>query len=123
MIHQIEEKDSVIFFNFREDRARQLTKAFTLPTFSKFERKKYLPDIEFVTMTKYEDSLPVKVAFGSQEIKNCLGEVLSQNNINQLRIAETEKYAHVTYFFNGGREEPFPGRRPGACSLSIGFHL
>ncbi|MFH0930283.1 MAG: 2,3-bisphosphoglycerate-independent phosphoglycerate mutase [Candidatus Moraniibacteriota bacterium] len=108
-IHSIEEKDSVIFFNFREDRARQLTKAFTLPTFSKFERKKYLPDIEFVTMIKYEDNLPVKVAFGPQEIKNCLGEVLSRSNINQLRIAETEKYAHVTYFFNGGREEPFAG--------------
>jgi 2,3-bisphosphoglycerate-independent phosphoglycerate mutase len=105
----VSEKDSIIFFNFREDRARQLTKAFTLPTFSKFERKNYFPDVEFVTMTKYEDDLPVRVAFGPQEIKNCLGEVLSQNNINQLRIAETEKYAHVTYFFNGGREEPFPG--------------
>ena len=108
-IHPIEEKDSVIFFNFREDRARQLTKTFNLPTFSKFERKKYFPDVEFVTMTKYEDNLPVRIAFGPQEIKNCLGEVLSQNNINQLRIAETEKYAHVTYFFNGGREEPFAG--------------
>jgi 2,3-bisphosphoglycerate-independent phosphoglycerate mutase len=108
-IFPIAEKDSVIFFNFREDRARQLTKAFALPTFSKFERKKYLPDIEFVTMTKYEDNLPVRVAFGPQEIKNCLGEVLSQNKINQLRIAETEKYAHVTFFFNGGREEPFLG--------------
>jgi len=108
-LHPIEEKDSVIFFNFREDRARQITKAFTLPTFSKFERKKYLPDVDFVTMTKYEDNLPVKVAFGSQEIKHCLGEILSQNNIKQLRIAETEKYAHVTYFFNGGREEAFPG--------------
>jgi 2,3-bisphosphoglycerate-independent phosphoglycerate mutase len=108
-IHPIEEKDSIIFFNFREDRARQITKAFTLPTFSKFERKKYFPDVEFITMTKYEDNLPVRVAFEPQGIKNCLGEVLSQNNINQLRIAETEKYAHVTYFFNGGREEPFPG--------------
>lgn len=108
-IFPIGEKDSVIFFNFREDRARQLTKAFVLPTLPKMERKKYLPDVEFVTMTKYEDNLPVKIAFGPQEIKNCLGEVLSANNINQLRIAETEKYAHVTYFFNGGREEPFPG--------------
>jgi 2,3-bisphosphoglycerate-independent phosphoglycerate mutase len=108
-IFPIGEKDSVIFFNFREDRARQLTKAFVLPTLSKMERKKYLPDVEFVTMTKYEDNLPVKIAFGPQEIKNCLGEVLSANNVNQLRIAETEKYAHVTYFFNGGREEPFPG--------------
>jgi len=109
VIHSIEEKDSVIFFNFREDRARQLTKSFALPTFSKFERKKYLSDIEFVTMTKYEDNLPVRVAFGPQEIKNCLGEVLSRENMRQLRIAETEKYAHVTYFFNGGREEPYPG--------------
>ena len=108
-LYPIGDKDSVIYFNFREDRARQLTKAFALPTFSKFERKKYLPDIEFLTMTKYEDNLPVSVAFGPQEIKNCLGEVLSANNVNQLRIAETEKYAHVTYFFNGGREEPFPG--------------
>jgi 2,3-bisphosphoglycerate-independent phosphoglycerate mutase len=108
-VNPIEEKDSIIFFNFREDRARQLTKAFTLPTFSKFERKKYLSDIEFVTMTHYEDNLPVRVAFGPQEIKNCLGEVLSRANMRQLRIAETEKYAHVTYFFNGGREEPYPG--------------
>jgi 2,3-bisphosphoglycerate-independent phosphoglycerate mutase len=107
-ISSVGENDSIIFFNFREDRARQLTKAFTLPTFLKFERKKILLNIEFVTMTKYEDNLPVRVAFGPQEIKNCLGEVLSRNSINQLRIAETEKYAHVTYFFNGGREEPFP---------------
>ena len=108
-IHSVGEKDSIIFFNFREDRARQITKSFVLPTFSKFERKKYLPNVEFVTMTKYEDSLPVHVAFDPQENKNCLGEILSQNNIKQLRIAETEKYAHVTYFFNGGHEEPFPG--------------
>jgi 2,3-bisphosphoglycerate-independent phosphoglycerate mutase len=108
-VFPIKEKDSLIFFNFREDRARQLTKAFSLPTFSKFARKIYLPDIEFVAMTMYEENLPVDVAFGPIEIRKCLGEVLSQNNIPQLRIAETEKYAHVTYFFNGGREEPFPG--------------
>jgi 2,3-bisphosphoglycerate-independent phosphoglycerate mutase len=105
----VQEKDSVIFFNFREDRARQITKSFVLPTFSKIERKKYFSDLTFVTMTKYEDNLPVQVAFGPQEIKNCLGEVISQKKLYQLRIAETEKYAHVTYFFNGGREEPFPG--------------
>lgn len=108
-IHFIQENDSVIFFNFREDRARQLTMAFSLPTFSKFERRKYLPAVEFVTMTRYEENLPVRAAFGPNEIRNCLGEVLSRENIRQLRIAETEKYAHVTYFFNGGREEPFPG--------------
>ena len=105
----VQEKDSIIFFNFREDRARQLTKAFVLPTFSKFERKKYFPDLDFVAMTKYEDNLPIRIAFSPQEIRNCLGEVLSRENIHQLRIAETEKYAHVTYFFNGGQEEPFPG--------------
>ena len=104
----IKEKDSVIFFNFREDRARQLSKAFALPTFTKFKREVYLAEIEFVCMTQYEDNLPVQAAFPPQVLKNTLGEVLSQNGLHQLRIAETEKYAHVTYFFNGGREEPFP---------------
>jgi len=104
----IGDKDSVIFFNFREDRARQLTKAFSLPTFSKFPRKKYLPEIEFVSLIQYEEALPVRAAFPPIAIKNCLGEVISQAGLHQLRIAETEKYAHVTYFFNGGKEEPFP---------------
>lgn len=104
----IEDNDGVIFFNFREDRARQLTKAFTLPGFEKFERKKYL-EIEFCTMVEYEENLPVEIAFASQDVNNSLGELLSKNNLHQLRIAETEKYAHVTYFFNGGAEEPFPG--------------
>lgn len=103
----IKEKDSVIFFNFREDRARQMTKAFVLPTFSKFERKKYLSDLEFVTMTQYEEALPVKVVFPPVVVKNCLGEIVSRAGLHQLRVAETEKYAHVTYFFNGGNEEPF----------------
>jgi len=107
-IHPIGEKDSIIFFNFREDRARQLTKAFSLPTLSKFQRKKDLSSVEFATMVKYEENLPVEVAFGPQEIKNCLGECLNREKVRQLRIAETEKYAHVTYFFNGGREEPYP---------------
>ena len=104
----IGDKDSVVFFNFREDRARQITKAFSLPTFSKFLRKKYLPDIEFVSLVQYEEALPVRVAFPPIIVKNCLGEVIAQAGFHQLRIAETEKYAHVTYFFNGGREEPFP---------------
>ncbi|MDD3486864.1 MAG: 2,3-bisphosphoglycerate-independent phosphoglycerate mutase [Candidatus Moranbacteria bacterium] len=106
--HSFGENDSVVFFNFREDRARQLTKAFSLSNFSGFRRKKTFSEIVFATMTQYEDGLPVKVAFGPQLIENCLGKVLSQHNLNQLRIAETEKYAHVTYFFNGGAEEPFP---------------
>ncbi len=99
--------DSVIFFNFREDRARQLTKAFVLPGFSKFERK-MIENIYFTTLTQYEDNLPVKVVYPPVSIKESLGSVLSRSHIRQLRIAETEKFAHVTYFFNGGAEDPFP---------------
>ncbi|MDI6777801.1 MAG: 2,3-bisphosphoglycerate-independent phosphoglycerate mutase [Patescibacteria group bacterium] len=106
-IETVGEKDSVVFFNFREDRARQITKAFVLPTFSKFKRKKYFPDLEFVSMTQYEEALPVKIVFPPVVINNCLGEIVSRAGLHQLRIAETEKYAHVTYFFNGGNEEPF----------------
>jgi 2,3-bisphosphoglycerate-independent phosphoglycerate mutase len=103
----IQKGDSVIFFNFREDRARQLTKAFALPSFDKFKKEKDL-DIEFVTFVEYEKDLPVSVAFKPQKIQNSLGEVLSRSGKKQLRISETEKYAHVTYFFNGGAESPFP---------------
>jgi len=106
-VGKISDGDSVIFFNFREDRARQLTKAFVLPGFSKFKREQ-LKNLTFVTMVQYEEDLPAEVAYEPIEIKNCLGEILSQKNISQLRIAETEKFAHVTYFFNGGNEEPFP---------------
>jgi len=104
---RIKEKDSVIFFNFREDRARQLTKAFVKKDFSQFKRK-IIPDLDFVTMTDYEKGLPVKVAFPPIIVTDPLGKVLSENNLKQLRIAETEKFAHVTYFFNGGSEKPFP---------------
>lgn len=103
----IQENDSVIFFNFREDRARELTKAFVLPGFEKFPRPKRL-QIEFVTMTEYEKDLPVSIAFPKEEAQQGLGEVLSRKKFKQLRIAETEKYAHVTYFFNGGKEDPWP---------------
>ena len=102
-------KDSIIFFNFREDRAREITKAFTLPSFDKFERAKFL-DIHFVTLTEYEKDLPVTaIAFPPEKVENSLGETLSLYGKKQLRIAETEKYAHVTYFFNGGKEKAFPG--------------
>jgi 2,3-bisphosphoglycerate-independent phosphoglycerate mutase len=104
----IQDGDSVIFFNFREDRARQLTMAFVLPGFEKFDRGKQL-DIEFVTLVEYDNDLPATVAFPPEELKNGLGETISQHGLKQLRIAETEKYAHVTYFFNGGDEEPYPG--------------
>ena len=103
----IQDKDSVVFFNFREDRARELTKVFVEPAFDSFERKKL--DIIFVTMTEFERGLPVSIAFPPEDISNSLGETLSLSNKKQLRIAETEKYAHVTYFFNGGKEKAFPG--------------
>ena len=103
----IQDHDSVIFFNFREDRARQLTEAFSLPGFSKFERKQ-VQDLDFVTMTQYEDGLPVAVAFPPEKVKHPLGSIVSAADLYQLRIAETEKFAHVTYFFNGGAEEPYP---------------
>lgn len=104
----VEEKDSVIFFNYREDRAREITKAFALPGFQNFERPKYL-DVHFVTMTEYERDLPVTgTMFPPEKVSNCLGEILSNAGKKQLRMAETEKYAHVTYFFNGGKERAFP---------------
>ncbi len=102
-VAKIEDGDAVIFFNYRPDRARQLTKAMVLPGFEKFKREKYL-NIFFAAFTEYEKNLPVEIVFPPELIKNTLGEVLAAAGLRQLRIAETEKYAHVTYFFNGGRE-------------------
>ena len=99
--------DAVIFYNFRPDRARELTKAFVLPAFEKFPRE-YIKGLTFVTMTEYEHGLPVDVAFPPEKVTNPLAEVLSNAGLVQLHIAETEKYAHVTFFLNGTREEPFP---------------
>jgi len=106
---QISNKSSIVFFNFRADRARQLTKAFTLPSFDKFERPNYLQDLFFVTMTEYDKDLPVEVAYAPEIVKNPLAKIISDSNLKQLHVAETEKYAHVTYFLDGGQEEPFPG--------------
>jgi len=105
----VQDNDAVIFFNFRPDRARQITKAFVMPEMDKFQRPRQLQNLLFVTFTEYEKGLPVEVAFPAEEVKNTLGEMLAANNFKQLRIAETEKYAHVTYFFNGGRETKSPG--------------
>ncbi|KKR21370.1 MAG: 2,3-bisphosphoglycerate-independent phosphoglycerate mutase [Parcubacteria group bacterium GW2011_GWE2_39_37] len=105
----IEDNDAVIFFNFRPDRARQITKAFVLPGFDKFNRKEYLKNLFFVCFTEYEKDLPVEIAFPPEVIKDTLGEMISNAGLKQLRIAETEKYAHVTYFFNGGRETKSEG--------------
>lgn len=107
-VAKIEDGDAVVFLNYRPDRARQLTKAFVLPGFEKFKREKYLK-IFFAGFVEYEASLPMEVVFTSEVIKNTLGEVLSQAGLKQLRIAETEKYAHVTYFFNGGQEKKSEG--------------
>jgi 2,3-bisphosphoglycerate-independent phosphoglycerate mutase len=104
----IEPGDGVIFFNFRPDRARQLTQAFVSRDFKGFERQQIKP-LSFATFTQYDSDLKVAVAFAPQNLSNILGEVIANRGLNQFRTAETEKYAHVTYFFNGGLEEPFPG--------------
>jgi 2,3-bisphosphoglycerate-independent phosphoglycerate mutase len=104
----INDNDSLIFFNFREDRARQITKAFVLPSFSKFKRKT-LKNIYFVAMIRYEENLPINIAFPPEVVCESLGTIISQNGLSQLRISETEKFAHVTYFFSGGIEEALPG--------------
>ncbi len=100
--------DGVIFFNFRPDRARQLTQALIDPNFKEFERSDFQP-LHFVTFTQYDPSLPTDIAFKPQNLDNILGEIVSRHHLQQLRLAETEKYAHVTYFFNGGIEDPLPG--------------
>jgi 2,3-bisphosphoglycerate-independent phosphoglycerate mutase len=104
----VEPGDGVIFFNFRPDRARQLTQAFVDPGFQGFEREQIKP-LTFATFTQYDPNLPVLVAFEPQNLDNILGEVIAQHGLRQFRTAETEKYAHVTYFFNGGIEEPLEG--------------
>jgi 2,3-bisphosphoglycerate-independent phosphoglycerate mutase len=107
-IATISDNDALIFFNFREDRARQIAKSFTVADFDKFERKR-INNLHFVSMVQYESDLPVSdIAFPIVEVNTCLGKILSGQKLTQLRIAETEKFAHVTYFFNGGNEDPFP---------------
>lgn len=101
--------DAVIFFNFRPDRARQLTRAFVFADFDAFERPGGHLDLCFATMTVYDATFPVPAAFPPEDVRRTLGELVSEAGLRQLRIAETEKYAHVTYFFSGGREQPFPG--------------
>jgi 2,3-bisphosphoglycerate-independent phosphoglycerate mutase len=105
----VQDRDAVIFFNFRPDRARQLTWAFQQPDFSGFARPRVPRDLTFVTMTEYKVGLPnVLVAFPPQDVIP-MAQILADDKLTQFHTAETEKYAHVTYFFNGGREEPFAG--------------
>ncbi|MBR3300211.1 MAG: 2,3-bisphosphoglycerate-independent phosphoglycerate mutase [Clostridia bacterium] len=107
---RIKSGDSVIFFNFRPDRAREITRTFVDDGFDGFERRGGRQDVYYVCMTQYDASMPnVEVAFKPESLENTLGEFLAKNGMTQLRIAETEKYAHVTFFFNGGREVMFDG--------------
>lgn len=106
----IKPNDSVIFFNFRPDRAREITRALVDPDFKGFERKNGFFPLSYVCMTQYDATMPnVEVAFKPQTLDNTLGEYISSLGMQQLRIAETEKYAHVTFFFNGGVEKQYPG--------------
>ena len=104
----IQPGDALVLMNFRADRARQITSAFADPGFDHFHRR-YLEQLQIVTMTDYDPDLHVTVAFPQENLNATLAEVISQAGLRQLHIAETEKYAHVTYFFNGRRESPFPG--------------
>lgn len=106
----IEKNDSIIFFNFRPDRAREITRTFVDPEFSGFERAKGFFPVYYVCMTQYDKTMPnVTVAFKPESLTNTFGEYISKNGLRQLRIAETEKYAHVTFFFNGGTETMYEG--------------
>lgn len=106
---EIKADDSVIFFNFRPDRAREITRTFVDPDFNGFERKKGFFPLTYVCLTQYDAVMPnVLVAFKPQSLKNTFGEYISDKGLTQLRIAETEKYAHVTFFFNGGVEKQCP---------------
>lgn len=105
---RIHDNDSIIFFNYRPDRAREITKAINFADFDGFKRKKVLKNILYTTMTSYEATFTFPVAFPKEKLVNILGDVLEANGIHQFRTAETEKYAHVTFFFNGGIDKPQP---------------
>jgi 2,3-bisphosphoglycerate-independent phosphoglycerate mutase len=105
----VKDGDSVIFFNFRPDRAREITRAFVDEDFSGFVRKPGRPKVHYVCMTQYDKTIDASIAFKPQTLTNTMGEYISKKGLKQLRIAETEKYAHVTFFFNGGVEVPNPG--------------
>lgn len=101
--------DALLFWNFREDRARQLTKAFVLKEFNHFTRRNFPQDVYFATMTGYEEGIPANVIFPPLPIKKSLSEFLAESGKRQIHVSETEKFMHVTYFFNGGIEQPHPG--------------
>ncbi len=105
----INKGDSVIFMNFRPDRAREMTWALNLPDFDGFARKKTVYPLSYVCTAQYDETLPLPIAYPPEEIDNTLGEYVSTHGLRQFRVAETEKYAHVTFFFNGGVEKQSPG--------------
>lgn len=106
---QMHDGDAVIFMNFRSDRARQLTRPFIEADFNEFNRQAVIKLSDYVTLTEYNKTFKVNIAFASTEMTNTFGEWIAKHNLKQLRIAETEKYPHVTFFFNGGVEIPYPG--------------
>jgi 2,3-bisphosphoglycerate-independent phosphoglycerate mutase len=108
-VGKLQDADGFIFFNFRSDRAREITRAFTDPQFTGFERRVWPQLASYVCLTEYDETFGLPVAFPSESLTNLLGDLLARAGLRQLRIAETEKYAHVTFFFNGGNEAPFPG--------------
>jgi 2,3-bisphosphoglycerate-independent phosphoglycerate mutase len=108
-IGTIRNGDGAVFYNFRADRARELTRALTEAAFTEFTRRRVPKFSAFATMTSYDDTFPHPVAFPPMRLTRILPEIVSEQGLKQLRIAETEKYAHVTYFFNGGDERTYPG--------------
>jgi len=111
-VGKVEDEDSIIFYNFRPDRANQLSQAFTGSSFAAFDRGLTAPkDLQFVMFTQYSDQIVGDVAFKPQDLDQTVGEVLANHELNQLRIAETEKFPHVTYFMSGGRKDEFPGEK------------
>jgi 2,3-bisphosphoglycerate-independent phosphoglycerate mutase len=110
-VHSMSSDDEVIFFNFRSDRGREMTEALSLTNFNGFDRGNFTPDVHVTTFTDYEDGLPVAVAFPPQDVVYPLARLISDAGKTQFHTAETEKYPHVTYFLNGGREAPFPGEQ------------
>lgn len=110
-VGQVADNDAIIFANFRPDRAIQLSDAVTATEWDNFDRGNVPTNVKFVSMTKYKDTIPADIAFKPIALKNVLGQVLSDNGLNQLRIAETEKYPHVTFFMNGGANDEFEGEK------------
>jgi len=108
-VGKLSDGDAFIFFNFRSDRAREITRSFTDPDFNGFQREIWPKLSSYVCMTSYDETFGLPIAYGTEELVNIFPEVIGNAGLTQLRIAETEKYAHVTFFFNGGRETPFPG--------------